>query len=489
MATTTTTTAAPAGAQHQRAEPWRHLVPVVLFVVVCKTVLYGNFRLVYGVSSYLEKDWGLSDTEMGLVLSMGDLTSAVSSFFMACFDRIPSPRALCVALQLACGVSSGYIAVMPATPSLGALLASRGLFGFFLNVLVVTLQTNVLEGISSLTLRDKVTSAIEVPWSTSVIVAVPLMAVAYSRGGWRLPFMVLAGLMVFLAPAYVVFLSSKRAPQKRGADPTAGFRWKGGALLFQLSGFCWGMSTNLVFTQFALALRSFNLDEAEAGSVGLVLGLSEFLGAFASGWFSGNEQSLEISSLVFVFALAVYGVLRTVSVELAIVGMFLTLVPTEIGILQRFSRAALFGSKPDASVLLATLMQFMYAGRAVGAVVAPAVPLAFGADLFLVAGLAGAAAAFAWGAKRVRAASRVSSGSEDSDVELAEGGRDRGRGRGGAGPGSVASGAAGAAVDLDLGNDNDNELNDHVELVRDPGNHGNNSNNARSGGATALVLG
>ena len=415
---------ADADAARPATDDWRPLVPLVGFTVASKLFLYGNFRFIYSVASFLQTDWQLTASEMGAVLSAEEFAGAVSNLFMASVDRA-NPRWLCFALQLVSGLATGLAVVVPGTPSLAVLMLSRAAFGFAFNIAVVFWQTCVLENMASLSLRDRITSVIELPWSTCVIVLVPALSAAYMASGWRVPFAVLSLAIVALAPLNLALLPRARAPRESKASAVAGLRWRSGALAFNLSALSWGLATNFVFAGFSLSLSGEGLTEAQAGDVGLLFGVAEFVGALGAACFSGYAASLEVAALALAGTLLAYGLLRRVSVELAVLGVWLTLLPTEFGVLQRFSRAALFGEPHDASVLLGHVSMFLYVGRAVGAVLAPSVPTANGGDLVFAAALTALAAALSAISNRLKrgaeeAASRVAVSSV-GDVDAADG--------------------------------------------------------------------
>jgi len=252
----------------------------------------------------------------------------------------------------------------------------RFAFGFCLSIFDVMAQNCLLE-ISPEPYRELVTGILESSWSLSVLTVVPLLGFIVSIS-WRQAFYLLA-ILTFLLCIFVFFVL-KRIPARPQISLESqeglkcGFRWYSGALAFNLSGFFFALAHNTVLSEFSILIAEYyNLSVEDAGFTQFVLGIAELIGAMLVMVTGHLPDIFLLSSLGFCVGILLYGMLGGMYLEGALFGLFCVYVPGENGIILRLSRASTYVAPADANSMLAVHSQFLFLGRALGAILA--VPL------------------------------------------------------------------------------------------------------------------
>jgi len=394
-------------------------VPLVMFVSG-KLWTYGGLRFLYPMSEFLAKDWGLSSTQMSAVLAMGEFVPA--GLFSSAGDVI-GPYRLAVSSFLLTVIASFGMLLPPSFPSL---LVFRFMFGFGLFLFMVGAQTAATNEAPP-AMRDCVTGTLEITFSLSGLILVPILSVVYQNGGWRAPFGVLAAMITLHLP-YLVYMTffkrkgsvvdveadennhqkdeeeprgigdidepkegttksagnepsgvgedspSEPLPEEKGQREglRVGLRWNTGALAFNLSGFCLTIAINLLVTELGLLLHSyFGLSEAETGTASLAMSLAEFSGTLVTIIYpSSGFMAMEITGVLMFGAMLLYSYIGTLTLPISLGGLVFVAILGEFGTVQRFSRAPLFASPEDASAMLGMHVQFQVLGRTIGAAIA-----------------------------------------------------------------------------------------------------------------------
>jgi predicted MFS family arabinose efflux permease len=157
----------------------------------------------------------------------------------------------------------------------------------------------------------------------------------------------------------------------------SGFVVRNGALAYNLSGFFINLGANLIATEFGILLSEhFELSAGESGLFSLGLALGEFCGVLStmSPWISSTSySSLEGSNiflLAFTLAFLLWGETK---LEFTVLLLCLMFACVEFGTVLRFARAARFAHASDASAMLGSHVQFQFAGRTVGALLAASI--------------------------------------------------------------------------------------------------------------------
>lgn len=420
--------AAESNTHERRCNP-RAICNVTLVVLVsCKLWTYAGIRFLYPMSQFLANDWNLSSTQMSAVLAIGEFVPA--GLFSSCGDII-GPRKLAVFSFLSLCLSS-FGMLLP--PSFSGLLVFRFCYGFGLFLFMVAAQTSATSQVPPM-MRDCVTGILEMPYSMSALILVPILSAAYEAGGWRVPFIILATMIALHLP-YLIYLAYCKSAsaisvnddagigaeatteikgshtqgdeenEDQSAEPPsmtifeeaqqqelpkqrvglrAGIRWQTGAFAFNISGLCLCAAINLMATEFGFLLHSFfGLSEGDAGTAALVMGLAEFSGVMlATANLATGSIVMEVAGVLLLVFTMCYSYLGTVSLPISLTGLFFVFMLGEFGTVQRLSRAPLFASVEDASAMLGMHVQFQVVGRTIGAAIAA--PLFFRADenLFL----------------------------------------------------------------------------------------------------------
>jgi predicted MFS family arabinose efflux permease len=153
-----------------------------------------DFMIMMPLGPILMSAFSMSTHAFGLLVSSYTFSAAVSGLFAATFvDRFERKRVLlCVFVlfglaTLACGLAPGY----------STLIVARGLAGVFGGIMSAMVQT-IVGDVIPFERRARATGVISTSFSVATVAGVPLSLWLANHIGWRAPFIMIAGLAVFL---------------------------------------------------------------------------------------------------------------------------------------------------------------------------------------------------------------------------------------------------------------------------------------------------
>jgi predicted MFS family arabinose efflux permease len=216
--------------------------------------------------------------------------------------------------------------------------------------------------------RGRITGITELSWAGAFLIGVPIVAVLIEWGGWRTPFLVLAGANALVAVALWRRLepdhplAGERRPLLSRLAPGVG------PLVVAVAAIVLGHQLVLV-TFGAWFEDAFGLDVGGLGVLAIVLGVAELIGTVLTVAFTdriGKARSVALGGLLMVPAAAAFGVADTRLLAVVAVGVAL------LGFEYSFISALPYATEIDPEARGATLGLLLAAvtcTRAVGSVV------------------------------------------------------------------------------------------------------------------------
>lgn len=134
------------------------------------------------------RDWNFSSREIATILSISELGGAVAGFIVPVADVTSLGKKLTAALSIAVMGATMLGAVGP--PDIATLTVLRFVYLIALNVLYAIIQA-ISHQLVSDEKRGRITGALELSWSLSLFIAVPLLSLSYEALDWRAPFVIL----------------------------------------------------------------------------------------------------------------------------------------------------------------------------------------------------------------------------------------------------------------------------------------------------------
>ena len=201
------------------ASPHSRLITQIVAGTLARTVLNTSRRFIYPFAPVISRGLGVPITSVSTLLAVNQAAGLASPFFGPVSDRMGYRFTMLLGLGLVGG----------------AMLAS-GLFPIYAVLLIALFFAGMGRGIYDPALqafagqnvpyayRGRVIGLIEMSWSASSLIGIPLVGLLIARQGWRSPFLVLGmaclGLMLLmgaLIPAH-----AGRPPRP---TPATNLRW------------------------------------------------------------------------------------------------------------------------------------------------------------------------------------------------------------------------------------------------------------------------
>jgi predicted MFS family arabinose efflux permease len=199
----------------ERSSPggWQTSLPggsekmIVLLVAAVQFVNILDFMIVMPLGPDFARGLGIPTAQLGLVSGSYALSAALTGFFGASIlDRFERRRALTIAiLGLIVGTAAGALA-----RGLGTMILARVIAGAFGGP-ATSLALSIVADVVPPARRGRAMSTVMGAFSIASIVGVPAGLALARHGGWRSPFLAVAGLGVI-----VVGLAVSRMPVLRG---------------------------------------------------------------------------------------------------------------------------------------------------------------------------------------------------------------------------------------------------------------------------------
>ena len=283
-----------------------HMPRLLYLLALCNLVIGTGAFVLSGILQPLSDALGSSVASTGQAMTVYALATAVlAPLALVLTGRWPRRRALCFGLVVfALGNALCAIAT-----SLGWLFAGRVLMG--MGAVFTPLAAGIAVAVVEPAKRGRALSLVFLGMSMSYVIGVPLGAWLAFRFGWQWPFVLVACLSLLGVAALMVVLP------KHLSAPGASFA--GLPALLRQSAVWWTLSLTLlyfmaifiVFSYIGPVLQSLSPMSHERLSVTLVIfGLAGVAGTLIGGW--ANDR---------------FGTRRTLTVQMAVLGSMMALVP------------------------------------------------------------------------------------------------------------------------------------------------------------------
>lgn len=171
-----------------------------------------DFMIMMPLGPILMAELAIDAHQFGLLVSSYTFTAAVAGIPIAIIaDRFERKRllltmfALFAVATLACGLAPGYLSLLVAR-------ALAGMFGGMLGSMVHTMVGDLIP----FERRGRASGTVMMAFSLSTVAGVPLSLFLANAFGWRMPFVLIAGLAVVL-----LLIGAQRLPSLRGHLPGA----------------------------------------------------------------------------------------------------------------------------------------------------------------------------------------------------------------------------------------------------------------------------
>lgn len=287
-----------------------HMPRSLYLLALCNLVIGTGAFVLSGMLQPLSDALGSSVASTGQAMTVYALATALlAPLALVLTGRWPRRRALCFGLVV---FALGNVLCAVAT-NLGWLFAGRVLMG--MGAVFTPLAAGIAVAVVEPAKRGRALSLVFLGMSMSYVVGVPLGAWLAFRFGWQWPFVLVACMSLLGVVALMAVLP------KDLAAPSASFA--GLPALLRQSAVWWTLSLTLlyfmaIFTVFSYigpVLQSLSPMSHERLSVTLVIfGLAGVAGTLIGGW--ANDR---------------FGTRRTLTVQLAVLGSMMALVPLTQG--------------------------------------------------------------------------------------------------------------------------------------------------------------
>jgi MFS transporter, DHA1 family, inner membrane transport protein len=247
-----------------------------------RTSLNLQQRIIYPFLPVIARGLGVPFETATLLVTVRSFTSALSPFYGVAADRY-GRRPLMLAGLLA--LTAGAVLTALA-PGLGIALVAFALLGFSKAAYDPAMQAYVGDAVPY-ERRGRVMSLLELSWSASWFIGVPVAGFVIASSGWRAPFFLIAvaGGLAVLALWRLCPMCGRTATQAGRFSALEGFRkvpWRR-ALPFLLLTWLITLANENVFIVYGAWLeKAFGLAIAVVGVASLVISVAELTGELAS---------------------------------------------------------------------------------------------------------------------------------------------------------------------------------------------------------------
>ena len=271
------------------------------FLVGARLVINTAHRFVYPFLPVIARGLGISLNQAGTMVSVRWAASLATPGVVHVVDHGRRPRRL-IAVGLLMFVT-GAVATVATNVYIGALVGFA-LMGLAKSAYDISAQAYVSDRVPYAR-RSRYLGILELTWAGAFLIGAPAAGWLIDRGGWELPFWVVAGLLTAALLMLPVFLD---ADVEHVAGPSPGLALDGSALaLLVVMGLFTG-GAELVFVVMGAWLEtSFGLSLLALGGVALVLGIAELVGEGTVVAFTdriGKRRSVAIGMVIAAVAFA-----------------------------------------------------------------------------------------------------------------------------------------------------------------------------------------
>lgn len=254
-------------------------------MLAARIVLNMPMRIVYPFLPAIARGLGVPLATASLLFTVRGLISAAGPLYGFLADRYGRRRMMLVGLL---ALISGAAAIA-ALPTFGLALVGFALLGFSKASFDPAMQAFVGDTVPY-ERRGRIMGILELPWSMSWFIGVPLAGFVIAAAGWRAPFWLLAGLglvslaaMWRLCPGCGGAWTRRAAPRLRLADlGRQRQRWLGIATILSVPVLLVAANENVFIVYGAWMEQDFGLSVATLGVASVGISLAELAGELTS---------------------------------------------------------------------------------------------------------------------------------------------------------------------------------------------------------------
>lgn len=361
---------------------------VALFAFT-RLVLNTNMRMLYPFLAVFARGLGVPLESVTLAVTVRQTMGAATPFLGPLADRFGRRIGMIIGLVVTI-LGLGVVVVWPTFPAFFAALSLT----FVGSLLCISAMQAYLGDAVVYEQRGQMMALVELGWSLSFILGVPVVGILIQRYGWQSPFPMLATLAL-VCLALTAWLVPGDAPPV--GQIHASMWSKLGLVLASpsaLAALGMGMaitaankSVNLMFGVWME--DSFGLKVAALGAATAIIGISEFSGKSMTAWLVdrlGKERSVRYGLVLNCLAALALPVVGRSTVG-ALVGLFFFYISFEIVIVSMLPLLSEILPEARATLLGVNLATFSL-GRALGTLAAPRLyPISFFANVALALAL------------------------------------------------------------------------------------------------------
>ncbi len=359
----------------------RRLVWQIGAATLIRFLLNTARRFPYTFTPALSRGLGVPVTDITRLIAINQATGLLSPLFGSLSDRWGYRLMMLVSLGLlAVGMLAGGF-----LPFYGVIMVALFLAGVGKSIFDPALQA-YLGKIVPYERRGLVIGLVELGWSGSSLIGLPLVGLLIERLGWQSPFLVLGGLTLLGAVILALLVPAEgRQPVTAGASLHFGEVWRevrrnrvvAGLLAFS---FLLGVANDNFYVINGIWLEgTFGLSVIALGVASSVIGAAELIGEGLTASIAdrlGLKRSIMAGMALSVLSYLILPLLGS-SLPLALAGLFFVFLSFELAIVTTISLATevLPGAR---ATMMASLMAAMSLGRVIGALTGGSIWLAGG---------------------------------------------------------------------------------------------------------------
>jgi predicted MFS family arabinose efflux permease len=349
-------------------------------MLVARLALNLQFRIVYPFLPSIARGLGISLAGAGVLLAIRAMAGVASPVYGAMAERY-GRRALMLVGLAALVLGAGLVVIAPGFALAGIAFAA---LGFSKASFDPAMQAYVGDSVPY-DRRGRIMSILELPWSLSWFVGVPLAGLAIAWAGWRLPF---AAIAVLGACALVAMLRlcpfCGRSPERNGEEARPASGWLSLPALAALGvSLCLVMANDNVFVVYGAWMESqFGLTVAALGLFSGVIAVAELAGELGAAGFLDRIGKRRGILLGIILNAAAYLALPQLTGTLgrALFGVALVFLTFEFSIVSLIPLISELAPGARA-VILAANVSAMAVGRMISSLMAPRLWAAGGISL------------------------------------------------------------------------------------------------------------
>jgi DHA1 family inner membrane transport protein len=349
----------------------------LIAVTLTRLVMNTAQRMVYPFLPAIGRGLGLPFEALTPILSLRGGLGMVAPAVGSLPDRMGRRLAMLIGLLIFCGA----LALMGLVPTYLAFAAAVILVVVAKFIFDPALQAYLADR-TPYSRRGLVIGLSELGWSGAALVGIPLVGLAMARGGWRAPFLPMAGLGLVALVALALMLTADRPAAGQTARPG---NWalvlRNPAVLAAMAvpGLLSAANESLNVVYGAWMEQAFHLPLAALGLSTAVIGIAELAGEGLVIGLADRLGKRRVIGVGVAASAAAYLALPflTARLELALGGLFLVFITFELTIVATIPLMTELVPEARSRVLSATVA-FHAGGRMTGALLGAALfPLGF----------------------------------------------------------------------------------------------------------------